>query len=254
MRKEKFVILINMAYITGFHAIEERIKAGRARGPLLVAKAGPRAREIAALAVEYKIRTDRVGQAELDRLAPGHRGIALETDDGLGTGADSVETSIETFLESLGGKKNALVVILDEVTDPHNYGAILRSCDQFGVDLVVTRNRRVAKYADVVARTSAGASAWVKTAEVANLPRVVEMLKDSGFWVYGADMKGEPLYRRDMRGRIAVIMGGEGSGLSRLLVSSCDGIISIPSKGRIDSLNVSVAAGVVLYEIVRQRA
>jgi 23S rRNA (guanosine2251-2'-O)-methyltransferase len=244
-----------MAYITGFHAIEERIKAGRERGPLLVAKAGPRARTIAALAVEHNIRTDRVGQAELDRLAPGHRGIALETDDGIDSGAEtSMETDFQAFLESLGGKKSALVVILDEVTDPHNYGAILRSCDQFGADLVVTRNRRVAKHADVVERTSAGASAWVKTAEVANLPRAVEMLKDADFWVYGADMNGEPVYRRDLRGRVAVIMGGEGPGLSRLLRQSCDGIISIPAKGRIDSLNVSVAAGIILYEIVRQRA
>lgn len=244
-------ILTGMAYITGLHAIEERIKAGRARGPLLVAKAGPRAREIAALAAVHKIRTDRVGQAELDRLAPGHRGIALETDDEVAAG---VETNIETFLEVLGSRKNALVVMLDEVTDPHNYGAILRSCDQFGADLVVTRNRRAAKHADVVERTSAGASSWVQTAEVANLPRVVEALKDADFWVYGADMNGEPVYKKDLSGRVAVIMGGEGSGLSRLLKSSCDGIVSIPSKGRIDSLNVSVAAGVILYEIARQRA
>jgi 23S rRNA (guanosine2251-2'-O)-methyltransferase len=240
-----------MAYITGFHAIEERIRAGRARGPLLVAKAGPRAREIVALAVEQKIRTDRAGTAELDRLAPGHRGIALETGDELDTGS---ETSLESFLEGLGGKKTALVVVLDEVTDPHNYGAILRSCDQFGADLVVTRNRRTAKNADVVERTSAGASSWVKTAEVANLPRTVELLKDADFWVYGADMNGEPVYKKNLRGRVAVIMGAEGSGLSRLLKSCCDGIISIPSKGRIDSLNVSVAAGIILYEIVRQRA
>jgi 23S rRNA (guanosine2251-2'-O)-methyltransferase len=240
-----------MAYITGFHAIEERIRAGKARGPLLVAKAGPRAREIVALAVEQKIRTDRTGTAELDRLAPGHRGVALEVDDVFDAGA---ETSLEGFLESLGGKKNALVVVLDEVTDPHNYGAILRSCDQFGADLVVTRNRRAAKNADVVERTSAGASSWVKSAEVANLPRAVELLKDADFWVYGADMNGEPIYSRNLRGRVAVILGAEGSGLSRLLKSSCDGIISIPSKGRIDSLNVSVAAGIILYEIVRQRA
>jgi 23S rRNA (guanosine2251-2'-O)-methyltransferase len=187
----------------------------------------------------------------LDRLAPGHRGIALEADEEFDAGA---ETSLETFLELLGGKKNALVVLLDEVTDPHNYGAILRSCDQFGADLVVTRNRRAAKNADVVERTSAGASSWVKSAEVANLPRAVELLKDADFWVYGADMNGEPIYKRNLRGRVAVIMGAEGSGLSRLLRQSCDGIISIPSKGRIDSLNVSVAAGIILYEIVRQRA
>jgi 23S rRNA (guanosine2251-2'-O)-methyltransferase len=240
-----------MTYITGFHAIEERIRAGGAHGPLLVAKAGPRAREIAALAVEWRIRTDRVGQAELDRLAPGHRGIALETDDEAGAGT---EVSLEAFLEALGERKNALAVLLDEVTDPHNYGAILRSCDQFGADLVVTRNRRAAKHTDAAARASAGASAWVRTAEEANLPRAVEALKDSGFWVYGADMNGDPVYTTDLRGRVAIIMGAEGSGLSRLLKASCDGLLSIPSKGRIDSLNVSVAAGILLYEIARQRA
>jgi 23S rRNA (guanosine2251-2'-O)-methyltransferase len=240
-----------MIYITGFHAIEEQIRAGVAKGPLLVAKAGPRARKIAELAAACKIRAVRTGTAELDRIAPGHRGIALETDGERPEGAD---VSLGGFLESLGGAKDALVVMLDEVTDPHNYGAIVRSCDQFEVGLVVTRNRRVAKHADVVARTSAGASAWVKTAEEANLPRAAAMLKEAGFWIYGADMQGGPLYGKDLRGRVAVVFGGEGFGLSRLLRQSCDALISIPSRGRIDSFNVSVAAGIILYEIARQRA
>jgi 23S rRNA (guanosine2251-2'-O)-methyltransferase len=217
-----------------------------------MAKPGPRARELAALAVSCKIRVDRVGTHELDRLAPGHRGIALAVDAG-GSGRPDAEAGLGAFIAGLGDRKNALVAVLDEIKDPHNYGAILRSCDQFGVDLVVTRNRRTAKHAEAVAQTSAGAVSWVPAAEAANLPRAVQDLKDAGFWIYGADMKGEAAYNRDLRGRIALILGGEGSGISRLLKEACDGLISIPSRGRIDSLNVSVAAGILFYEVMRQR-
>jgi 23S rRNA (guanosine2251-2'-O)-methyltransferase len=241
-----------MIYLTGFHAIEERIKSGKPCGPLLVAKPGPRARTLTVLASENKIRIDRVGTVELDHIAPDHRGLALEVDEsGLG-----VETSLEEFLEGLGkngDKKDVLVVILDEITDPHNYGAILRSCDQFGVDLVISRRLRTAKHADVVTKTSAGASAWVCQAETANLPRAVEKLKEAGFWIYGADMKGEDVYSRDLRGKTAIILGSEGTGISRLLLESCDAVIGIPSFGRISSLNVSVAAGILFYEVMRQR-
>ncbi|MDR2071027.1 MAG: 23S rRNA (guanosine(2251)-2'-O)-methyltransferase RlmB [Treponema sp.] len=246
-----------MIYLTGFHAIEEAIKSsgpGRSPGPLLMAKPGPRAKEIAALAASRKIRVDRVGSYELDRLAPGHRGIALAVDEGgsrqTGTGPAA---DLEAFIAGLGDQKNVLAAILDEITDPHNYGAILRSCDQFGVDLVITRNRRTAKHAEIIAQTSAGAVSWVPAAEAANLPRAVQDLKNAGFWIYGADMEGEAVYSRDLRGRIALILGGEGSGISRLLKESCDGLIGIPAQGRIDSLNVSVAAGILFYEVMRQR-
>ncbi|MCL2381074.1 MAG: 23S rRNA (guanosine(2251)-2'-O)-methyltransferase RlmB [Treponema sp.] len=239
-----------MIYLSGFHAIEERMKSGRPCGPLLVAKPGPRARELTALASERSIRIDRVGTAELDRLVPDHRGIALEVDEV----SSSAEVSLEGFLKGLGeGRRDVLVAVLDEITDPHNYGAILRSCDQFGVELVLTRHRRTAKHADVISRTSAGASAWVPQAETANLCRAVEELKEAGFWIYGADMEGESSYSRDLRGRTAIVLGGEGSGISRLLREQCDAMIAIPSLGRIDSLNVSVAAGVLFYEVMRQR-
>jgi 23S rRNA (guanosine2251-2'-O)-methyltransferase len=243
-----------MAYLSGFHAIEEYIKSGRKCGPLLVAKAGPRAREIVALAGDYKVRVDRTGSFELDRLAPDHRGIALEVENP--AGSIHAELSLEEFIAGLNEseKKDALVVILDEITDPHNYGAILRSCDQFGVDLVVSQNRRSAKHAEVIAQTSAGAAAWVPSAETANLVRAAEDLKKAGFWIYGADMKGVPAYTIDLRGRVALVLGSEGEGISRLLRERCDGLVAIPSKGKIDSLNVSVAAGVLLYEVTRQRA
>jgi 23S rRNA (guanosine2251-2'-O)-methyltransferase len=246
-----------MIYLTGFHAIEERIKSevgGRGLGPLLVAKAGPRARELVTLALGRKIPVNRVGTHELDRLAPGHRGIALTADEEGGSGSAAAETNLGEFLAGLENRKEALVAVLDEITDPHNYGAILRSCDQFGVDLVITRNRRTAKHAEVIAQTSAGAASWVPAAETANLPRAVQDLKDAGFWIYGADMAGEPVYNRDLRGRVALILGGEGAGISRLLREACDGMVGIPSLGRLDSLNVSVAAGVLLYEVRRQRA
>jgi 23S rRNA (guanosine2251-2'-O)-methyltransferase len=238
-----------MIYLSGFHAIEERIKSGRPCGPLLVAKAGPRARELSNLALEKKIRINRVGTADLDRLAPDHRGIALEVDEP-STGSD---ITLEEFLAGLGERKDALAVVLDEVTDPHNYGAILRSCDQFGVDIVITRNRRIAKHAEVISKTSAGASAWVPSAETPNLPRAVEDLKHAGFWIYGADMGGDSAWDKDLKGRTALIFGGEGTGISRLLKENCDAMISIPSLGRIDSLNVSVAAGILLYEVTRQK-
>jgi 23S rRNA (guanosine2251-2'-O)-methyltransferase len=238
-----------VGYLTGFHAIEERIKSRKQHGPVLLAKAGPRAREILSLAVEFKVPVNRVGTHDLDQYAPGHRGIALEVADSGG----GVDISLAEFTAGLGDRKDALAVILDEITDPHNYGAILRSCDQFGADLVVTRNRRSARHAEVISKTSAGAVDWVPTAEVANLPRAVEDLKAAGFWIYGADMTGKAAYDMDLSGRIALILGSEGEGISRLLRDNCDGMVAIPSQGRIDSLNVSVAAGVLLYEVRRQR-
>ena len=253
-----------MTYLTGFHAIEERIKSvdacdpGAAGlgtsgpgtvGPLLMAKPGPRARELVSLAAEKKIRVDRVGTFDLDRLAPDNRGIALAVDDVV---SHNTEVDLGEFINRLGDRKNVLVVILDEITDPHNYGAILRSCDQFGVDLVISTRHRSAKNADIVSKTSAGAIAWVRQTETANLVRAAKDLKEAGFWVYGAEADGDAAYTVDLKGRVAVILGSEGAGISRLLRDCCDGSVGIPTSGRLDSLNVSVAAGVLLYEIWRQ--
>jgi len=239
-----------MMYLTGFHAIEERIKSGRSCGPLFVAKAGPRAKEIVTLAVNNKIRLERTGTFDLDGLAPDNRGIALQVEDEGGR----ADVSLENFIADLEEGRDALVLILDEITDPHNYGAILRCCDQFAVDLVLSRNRRSAKNAEVVSKTSAGAVSWVAQAETPNLVRAMEDLKEAGFWIYGADMEGEPVYKKDLSGRVALVLGSEGGGISRLLRERCDGMVGIPSAGRIDSLNVSVAAGVLLYEVRRQRS
>jgi 23S rRNA (guanosine2251-2'-O)-methyltransferase len=237
-----------MTYLSGFHAVEEWIKAGKPAIALLAAKPGPRSRELMALAQSRKIRVDRVGTHELDLIAADHRGIVLQIEESL----SGPETSVELFTGSLGERRNVLVLLLDEITDPHNYGAILRSAGQFGVDLVISRNRRSAKHAEVIAKTSSGAAAWVPQAETANLVSAVEQLKEAGFWIYGADMEGERIGKLDLKGRVAFVLGSEGAGLSRLIREHCDGLAAIPSWGRLDSLNVSVAAGVLLYETRRQ--
>ena len=242
-----------MIYLTGFHAIEEKIRSSAANGlecgPLLMAKAGPRAKELVSLAVNCKVRIDRVGTFELNRLAPDNRGIALAADDI--NRSCSADINFEDFINELGD--DSLVLILDDITDPHNYGAILRSCDQFGVNLVISRNRRNAKHAEVISKTSAGTVSWVPQTEVPNPVRAAEQLKEAGFWIYGAEMEGEPVYKKDLRGRTALVLGSEGAGISRLLRECCDAMVGIPSFGRIDSLNVSVAAGVLLYEARKQR-
>ncbi|MDR2181530.1 MAG: 23S rRNA (guanosine(2251)-2'-O)-methyltransferase RlmB [Treponema sp.] len=241
-----------MTYLTGFHAIEESLKAGSGTA-LLSARPGPRAGELVKLAAARRVRVDRIGAAELDRLAPGNRGIALAVEGDTALAGPVPYASTDDFIAGLGNTANALALILDEITDPHNYGAILRSCDQFGVDLVVSRKRRNAKHAAVIAQTSAGAAAWVPQLEEPNLVRAVDILKQGGFWIYGADRRGEPACRKDLKGRVAIILGGE-AGLSRLLRESCDGLVAVPAFGRVDSLNVSVAAGILLYEAIRQRA
>ena len=146
-------------------------------------------------------------------------------------------------------ENRSIVVVLDSITDPHNVGAVLRSCDQFGADLVIMPERRSAIESEVIDRSSAGASAWVPVSVVQNLVRSVELLKKAGYWIYGADAGGEDVVTADFASKAVLVMGSEGEGIARLLKESCDTIISIPTCGRLDSLNVSVAAGVLLHEM-----
>jgi len=162
-------------------------------------------------------------------------------------------STLESFLETFD-KDNGMVVILDGITDPHNYGAILRSCDQFSSDLVIIPSRRTASETPVVTRVSAGAVNYVDVAVVTNISRVIKQLKNIGFWIYGADMGGTSCQELDLKGRVAIVMGSEGSGMHQKVKESCDGIVSIPTTGNVDSLNVSVAAGILMYEVKRQQS
>jgi 23S rRNA (guanosine2251-2'-O)-methyltransferase len=254
--------------ITGFHAIEERItrikeQNSRSTGVRIVySKPGPRVKKILMLAKEVGIScvpTDDDMLGKLVQLLPetsrDHRGIVLCV-SGDETGLQNVvEFDSWVAAHNDSGKESCTVVILDSVTDPHNVGAIIRSCDQFGTSLIVLPEMRgVNDIAgnDVIARASAGASTWVPVAVVTNLVRAVEQLKKAGFWVYGADAGGMRVDQIDFAEKTVIIMGSEGTGISRLLSEKCDAVVSIPTCGKIDSLNVSVAAGILLFERYRR--
>lgn len=253
----------NVTTTTGFHSIEEKLRSlkdGSVSGyKLYYSKPGPRVKKILAAAKEAGIAATQVEDKKLDEmvssLSPAlrdHRGLVLEIEGQQKKSVNIVD--FDAWVKSFE-KETCTVVILDRVTDPHNVGAIIRSCDQFGADLVVLPEHKAASKVeenDVIARTSAGASAWVPLAVVNNLVRAVEQLKEKGFWVYGADAGGQTCGQVDFADKSVIVMGSEGSGMAQLLEKQCDTIVSIPTCGKIDSLNVSVAAGVLLFERFRR--
>ena len=272
-----------MQIITGFHAIEELLRAVEAqleknfsgtkssqigkkaaggktpsvRLKLFYAKQGPRVKKILAQAEKLSVPIERRTDAELDKLvAPlpeylqNHRGIILIDER---PQEQSPKLFSDALLAELASRPKAFVVVLDSITDPHNTGAIIRSADQFSVDAVVLPERRSAGDFQTVSKISAGAAAWVPLLYTANLVRTVEKLKRNGFWVFGADAQGEPLPHTKFPDKTLLIMGSEGSGISRLLKTSCDSFTAIPTSGKLDSLNVSVAAGILMYEVRRQQ-
>ena len=254
--------------ITGFHSIEEKVLAlSDTKGvKLLYSKPGPRVKKILEKAGQAGILCEQTDDQKLNEAVRSlpealrdHRGIVMLLPDEKKEGANLVNLDewIKVNASDKGSdSKTATVVILDRVTDPHNVGAIIRSCDQFGADLVILPEHNSASSIaenEIIGRTSAGASSWVPVAIVNNLVRAVEQLKNAGFWIYGADAGGETCGKIDFAEKSVIIMGSEGTGIARLLKKQCDTIVSIPTCGKIDSLNVSVAAGVLLYELFRRR-
>lgn len=236
--------------ITGYHAIEEQLKKASNSSILYVSARNNRIEALVASAKSLGVTVYEISKEDMEKLAgEDSRGIALQTE----MAREGGEREFKAYLSSLVKKDNPLVLVLDGITDPHNYGAVLRSADQFSVDAVVVRERRSVKETPVVAKTSAGAVAYMRTFTVPNLHRALEEAKKAGFWIYGADMGGSSAPEANFIGPTVLVLGNEGSGISRLLKENCDTMISIPSKGHVDSLNVSVAAGILLYEIRRQQ-
>jgi 23S rRNA (guanosine2251-2'-O)-methyltransferase len=236
--------------VASLHGIEETLKDPPPGAELLVSKKNPRIDGLTALARQGHVAVKEVSDTDLQKAAGGQdvRGALLV----LPGGRKSRELTLEEFLATFDAEQG-LVVLLDGVTDPQNYGAILRSADQFGVDLVLIPSRRSVADTPAVYSASAGAAAWVPHAVVTNLTRALTQLKEKDFWIYGADMAGTPVDQARLTGRVALVLGSEGKGLSRLVRDTCDQIVSIPTQGRLDSLNVSVSAGVLLYETRRQQ-
>ena len=163
--------------------------------------------------------------------------------------------SVEDILEKAAEKgEKPLIVICDEISDPHNLGAIIRTAECAGAHGIVIPKRRSAGLTAVVAKTSAGAVAHMPVARVANIPSLIKDLKKQGVWVFGTAAKGTTnLYEADLKGAAAIVIGSEGDGMTRLAEENCDFLVSIPMKGKLNSLNASAAAAILLYEAVRQR-
>lgn len=235
-------------YITGYHGIEESLKKKNFEGTLYISRKNKRIDQLKVLAGKASVAVENISADEMDKRCPGHKGFALY---GEKTGSSSTDVDLDSFLRTFD-TNNALVVILDGITDIHNYAAILRSADQFRADLVIVPSRRSASDNATVSKISVGANSWVPVATVSNLTRAMKKLSDSGFWIYGAHMEGEACYQMKLGGKTAIVMGSEGKGMSRIVRENCDGYIKIPTDGHVDSLNVSVAAGILMYETRRQ--
>lgn len=239
-----------MNHITSFHAILEMLRARPDAGTLYVTedehRRGPRIRQILEEAGQKGVDIRSVPESKLSEMSADQRGIVLA----LSVESPSV-VNLETLCERVSSGGESLVLVLDHIEDPQNLGAILRSADAFGADAVIIPARRASPLTDAAARSSAGASAWVPLIQVSNLRAAVGELKAAGYWVYAADMTGKALGARAVSDKALIILGNEGHGASRILKESADEIISIPMRGHVDSLNVSVSAGILMYEYRR---
>jgi 23S rRNA (guanosine2251-2'-O)-methyltransferase len=234
--------------IYGINPVIEALRTGRVRRLRVGSRGDKRIDEILALAREKGVRVERVEAPTLDREARGgaHQGVVAELEP---PGDYSVEE-----LVAAAAPEPALIVVLDGIEDPHNIGAVLRSVDAAGAHGVVRQARHAAPLDGVAMKASAGAAATVRVATVVNIARAVEELKDAGVWTVGlAGDAAERYDAVDLTVPTAIVLGAEGSGLRRLVRERCDRLVSIPMRGAVGSLNVSVAAGVTLFEAIRQR-
>jgi 23S rRNA (guanosine2251-2'-O)-methyltransferase len=232
--------------IYGINPVLEALRAGRVRELRIGGRAGGRMQEVLAVAGERGVRVRRVPAESLDRDARGgvHQG-AVALIEG------TRDYSVEQLLRGAAGPP--FLVVLDGIEDPHNLGAILRTADAAGVDGVIVQSRRSASLGGAAAKASAGAVAHVRMATVVNIARTLDELRQAGVWTVGLTGDAATSYDRVDFTLPAVVLGGEGAGLRRLVRERCDVLAAIPMRGYVESLNVSVAAGVTLFEAVRQR-
>ena len=233
--------------VYGINPVAEALRAGRIKALRVGDRGGARVAELVRAAERAGVGVRRVSTTDLDRAARGgvHQGVIAELRE-----ADALDVS-----DLVAGARGApLIVVLDGIEDPHNVGAILRTVDAAGGDGVIRQSRRAAPLDGAAAKASAGAVSHVKIAEVVNIARALEELKDAGVWTVGLAGDAPKRYDEvDLKLPTALVVGAEGDGLRRLVRERCDWLVSIPLLGQVQSLNVSVAAGIALFEAVRQR-
>lgn len=237
--------------LIGRNAVSEALKAERAIDSLLVAR-GDRSGSIGKIIYECRERgivVKEVDRRKLDLMCGdgNHQGIAAYV-------AVHEYADVEDIFRAAEEKgEKPFIIVCDEVEDPHNLGAIIRTADAAGAHGVIIPKRRNASLSYAVGKTSAGAVEYVPVARVPNLPAALDELKERGVWVYGADMDGQKWCDTDFDGAVALVIGSEGKGLGRLVKEKCDFIVSLPMKGSVNSLNASVAAGILMFEVSRRR-
>ncbi|HEY0876184.1 MAG TPA: 23S rRNA (guanosine(2251)-2'-O)-methyltransferase RlmB [Vicinamibacterales bacterium] len=234
--------------VYGFNAVLEALRAGRVRRLKIGPRSDRRVDEALALAKQHGVPVERVDAQTLERLARGgvHQGIAAEL-------APMPDYSVQQLVEA-AAPDAPLLVVLDGVEDPHNVGAIVRTVDAAGAHGIIRQARHAASLDGATAKASAGAVAFVRIATVVNIARAIDELKAAGVWTVGfAGEAGEMYDDVDYTVPTAIVVGSEGEGLRRLTRERCDRLVKIPMAGAVDSLNVSVAAGVALFEAARQR-
>ena len=240
----------NENLLVGRNPIREALKSGRPVEKLLVAQGdlSGAARDIIRMAREAGAVVQQVDRSRLDQIYPAHQGMLAYV------AAVEYRSMDEVFECAAQRGEDPFLVVLDGVTDPHNLGAIIRSAECAGVHGVIVPERRAAGLGPAAAKAAAGALNYMRIVRVKNLNRAIEELKERGVWVIGTAMDGEDALRADLTGPVALVIGSEGEGISRLTLEKCDRTLTLPMKGSIESLNASVAAGVLMYEIVRARA
>ena len=238
--------------IIGRNSVLEALRAGRAIDSLLVAR-GERSGSIGRILTECRekgIVIKEVDAKKLDFLCGrgNHQGVAAYA-------AAHAYACVADLLALAQQRGEApFLIICDELEDPHNLGAIIRTAEAAGAHGVIIPKRHAASLSFAVSKAAAGALEYLPVARVGNLAATLDELKKQGLWIYGADMDGTPFCETDYSGPAALVIGSEGRGLGRLIKEKCDFIVSLPMKGKINSLNASVAAGILMYEIARQRA
>ena len=240
----------NENLLAGRNPIREALKAGRSVEKLLVAKGdlSGAARDIVRMAKDAGAVIQTVDRSRLDQIYPAHQGILAYV-----AAVDYVSID-EIFERAAQRGEDPFLILLDGVTDPHNLGAIIRSAECAGAHGVVLPERRAAGLGPAAAKAAAGALDCLPIARVKNLNRAIDELKERGVWIIGTSMDGEDALRADLTGPLALVIGSEGEGVSHLTLQKCDRTLTLPMRGRIESLNASVAAGILMYEVVRARA
>ncbi len=240
------------SYIEGRNPVIEALKSGREIEKIIIANGTKEGsiNKIVAMARDKNIIIQNVDRSKLDSMSDtkAHQGV-------IAIAAMYTYKTVEDILQLAKDRNEApFIIILDEIEDPHNLGAIIRTAECAGAHGVIIPKRRSVGLTAVVAKTSAGAVEYLPVAKVTNISATIEQLKKENIWIYGADMDGENYYyENDLRGAIALVIGNEGKGMSRIVKEKCDFLVKIPMKGKVSSLNASVATSILTYDVLRQR-